>query len=155
MSKAIRRVAVALEALVALNAVGGGIYGLSGAPGVPHEWLAGSPFGSYFIPSLFLLLVIGGGMIGAAVLMIRRPPQGAWAAVAGGVLLLLWIAAQVALIGFVSWLQPAVFISGLLLIALGLSLRRALSRALRPPGQDATMTGPRAAVCNDRGGRSR
>ena len=36
------------------NAVGGGIYGLSGAPGVPVEWLEHTPFPSYVIPSLIL-----------------------------------------------------------------------------------------------------
>src|SRR4051812_27480018 len=40
--------------LVALNAFGGGYYGMAGAPNVPTEWLEGSPFTSYFLPSLIL-----------------------------------------------------------------------------------------------------
>lgn len=51
-ARSVRRALVALEAVVALNAVGGGIYGLAGAKNVPREWLAGSPFHSYTIPSL-------------------------------------------------------------------------------------------------------
>jgi hypothetical protein len=55
-----------LLALVAVNAFGGGYYGLAGAEGIPREWLAGSPFHSYFVPSLFLLVVVGGSCSRAA-----------------------------------------------------------------------------------------
>ena len=43
-----------LEAFVALNAVGGALYGLLGADRVPRAWLEGSPFDSYVVPSLVL-----------------------------------------------------------------------------------------------------
>jgi hypothetical protein len=33
----------------ALNAFGGGYYGMAGAEGIPTAWLAGSPFHDYFI----------------------------------------------------------------------------------------------------------
>ena len=49
-----------LLAFGALNAFAGGYYGLSGAPGVPVEWLAGSPFQDYFVPSVILFVVVGG-----------------------------------------------------------------------------------------------
>jgi len=49
-----------LHALMALNAVGGGLYGLTGAEGVPRTWLDGTPFNSYLVPSLILLLVVRG-----------------------------------------------------------------------------------------------
>jgi len=52
-----------LLAFVALNAFAGGYYGLSGAKGIPREWLTGRPFASYFIPGLFLLVVIGGAAV--------------------------------------------------------------------------------------------
>src|SRR5690242_15281521 len=41
----------ALLAFGALNAFGGGYYGLSGADGIPTEWLQGSPFSDYLVPS--------------------------------------------------------------------------------------------------------
>ena len=50
--KALRIILIVLELVVALNAVGGGIYGLGGAKGVPVELLRGSPFQSYFWPNL-------------------------------------------------------------------------------------------------------
>ncbi len=48
-----------LLAFGALNAFAGGYYGLSGAPGVPLKWLAGSPFEDYFVPSVILFVVVG------------------------------------------------------------------------------------------------
>ena len=44
-----------LLAFLALNAFGGGYYGMSGAKDVPLEWLEGGPFKNYFIPSLFFV----------------------------------------------------------------------------------------------------
>jgi len=93
-------------AIVALLAFAGGYYGLSGASGVPTEWLEGTPFTDYFVPSLFLLVVVGGTSLTSAVMVFvnRRGFRGA-ALVAAG-LLLCWIAIQVAMIGYVSWMQP-------------------------------------------------
>src|SRR5437764_496521 len=50
----------ALGATTAVNAVGGSVYGLSGAPQVPREWLGGSPFRDYRIPRLILRIAVGG-----------------------------------------------------------------------------------------------
>ena len=50
----IRRSLGTLLLLVALNAFGGGWYGMAGADAVPISWLEGSPFRDYFIPSMIL-----------------------------------------------------------------------------------------------------
>jgi hypothetical protein len=97
-----------LHAVVALNAVGGGIYGLTGAAGVPVEWLEHTPFPSYLIPSLILLLVVGGTQVAASLSVAARTPRARRVSLAAGAILLGWIGTQVALIGYVSWLQPAV-----------------------------------------------
>jgi len=65
-SSTIRYVLGGLLAFGALNAFGGGYYGLSGAEGVPTEWLEGSPFSDYTVPSV-ILLVVGGSFLVAAV----------------------------------------------------------------------------------------
>jgi hypothetical protein len=122
--KALRVLLVALLALVTLNALGGGIYGLSGAPAVPVAWLQGSPFHSYFVPSLVLLVVVGGSQLVAGVLLVARPRWGVPAAILAGTILVGWIVVQVAIIGYVSWMQPASFAAGLLEGVLGLALRR-------------------------------
>ena len=56
---------IILQLLVAVNAIGGGVYGLSGGAKSPFPPPGSreSPFHSYTIPSLFLLIVIGGGML--------------------------------------------------------------------------------------------
>ena len=60
----------------ALNALGGGSYGmLGGAKGIPLEWLAGSPFRDDSIPSLILFAVVGGSTLSPA---LRFWPGGPW-----------------------------------------------------------------------------
>jgi hypothetical protein len=125
--KTTRIILIVLELVVALNAVGGGIYGLAGAAGVPVELLRGSPFQSYFWPSLILLVVIGGGMLKAALLMALRPRLGARVSVGAGVLLAGWIGVQVAIIGFMSWLQPTFVAVALAVIVLSVMFERGRS----------------------------
>jgi hypothetical protein len=107
-----------LLAFGALNAVAGGCYGLSGAKGVPTEWLAGSPFRDYFIPSLILLVIVGGSFLVAAVAVLAGLRIARATSFVAGVIVLVWIAAQVAIIGYVSWMQPVTAIGGLLVPAL-------------------------------------
>lgn len=123
---ALRRCLAALLGFIALNAFGGGAYGMSGAKGVPTQWLAGTPFRDYFLPSLFLFVAVGGTWLAAAMLVLVRHRADKAAAMAAGLLGLLWIGAQVSLIGYVSWLQPAVALASLAVLA--------LARALKPAG---------------------
>lgn len=107
-----------LLGVVALNAVAGGYYALSGAPGVPVDWLAGSPFDSYAVPGAILLVVVGGSSAAAAVAVLARARLARPLALAAGALLLGWIVVQVAIIGYVSWLQPAMAAAAVLTLAL-------------------------------------
>jgi len=110
----------ALLAVAALNAFGGGTYGMAGAEGVPRQWLLGSPFSSYFVPSLFLFTVLGGSFLLAAIAVFRRWELAWLAALGSGLMALAWIVAQVASIGFVSWLQPATVLVALVILRLAL-----------------------------------
>ena len=110
---------VVIEAIVALNAFGGGFYGMSGAPNVPKEWLEGSPFKDYFFPALILFVAVGGSMSAAAVAAAFAGRE--WAAVVSliaAVILLDWIVVQVAITGYTSFLQPLFFVVGLLIFCL-------------------------------------
>ena len=114
-----RAVLIVLETVVALNAFGGGIYGMSGAKGIPREWLDGTPFVDYFIPSLILFVVVGGSMAVAAVAGMVADRQ--WTVLLGlvaAVILLGWIVVQVATTGYTSFLQPLLFAVGLAILAL-------------------------------------
>ena len=115
---AIRYSLGSLLAFGALNAISGGYYGLSGAAGVPTEWLDGSPFADYFIPSLILLVVVGGSFVMAAIVVFAGARIARVAALTAGIVVLGWLAAQVAIIGYVSWMQPATAIAGVLVLVL-------------------------------------
>ena len=121
----------ALLAFGALDAFAGGYYGMSGAPGIPIEWLDGSPFTSYVVPGLILFVVVGGTLLNAAVAVFGRSSDGPWAAYLAGAVVLGWIAVQVAIIGFVSWLQPITALGAIAIIALAAGLQRSARPAPR------------------------
>lgn len=114
--KALRIINGILLAFIALNAFGGGYYAMSGAPNVPIEWLAGSPFQSYYIPGLFLFLIVGGTCTFGAIILFRNSKNSRRVSLVCGSLLIAWIVAQVTIIGYVSWMQPAIFVSGIFII---------------------------------------
>jgi hypothetical protein len=95
---------------------------MSGAEGVPREWLARSPFTDYFVPSLILFAIVGGTLTAASVMVSRRHPLARASALSAATVLLGWIVAQVAIIGYVSWMQPATFATGLFILVLALRL---------------------------------
>jgi hypothetical protein len=118
---------ILVESVIALNAVGGAVYGLAGAKDVPREWLEGTPFDSYVVPSLILLTGVGGGMAVAALSLLLRWHLAPEISIAAGAVLFGWIVTQVVIIvpdGGFSWLQPTMFAVGVLIAALGWRLRR-------------------------------
>lgn len=112
-----------LLAFVALNAFGGGYFGMSGAEGVPREWLEDSPFKDYFIPGLFLFVIVGGSFLSAAIAVFARSPKARLFAVGAAILVLAWLVVQVAIIGYVSWMQPATTIAAIIVLILARFLR--------------------------------
>ena len=110
----IRVVLGVLLGFVALNAFAGGYYGMMGAEGLPVEWLDGSPFSDYFVPSLFLFVVVGGLCLLAAVSVLTRRRFARPAAFAAVAILFAWLAVQLAIIGYVSWMQPTTAAVGVL-----------------------------------------
>src|SRR4051812_6147821 len=108
----------ALLAFGALNAFAGGWFGLTGARGVPLEWLGGSPFRHYFIPSLILFVIVGGTLACAALTVLARWRYARPSALAAGIVLLVWIGTQLTIIGYVSWMQPATVIGGVFILLL-------------------------------------
>jgi hypothetical protein len=107
-----------LLVIVALNAFGGGYYGMAGAKDIPIEWLKGSPFRNYFIPSVILFLFVGCSALIAAVAVFRRHIFARLAGFSCGLIILVWIIAQITIIGYVSWMQPTTAIAGLLILVL-------------------------------------
>ena len=108
----------ALLVLVALNAFAGGFYGMSGAEGVPIEWLSGTPFSDYFIPSLILFVVVGGSSLVAAIAVFLGRRLARLAAFGAVAILFVWLAVQLVIIGYVSWMQPTTATVGCLVLIL-------------------------------------
>jgi hypothetical protein len=124
VEKAVRIVLGIINLVLALNAFGGGTYGILGAKDVPSAWLAGSPFKSYLIPSLFLFIVVGGFCLVTSILLFRNSNWARRMCFVSGMILLAWIAAQMAIIGYVSWLQPAVAFCAASIILLAFTLEK-------------------------------
>ncbi len=111
-----------LLAFGALNAFGGGYYGMSGAEGVPIKWLEGSPFRDFFIPSLILFIVVGGSFLFAAIAVFARFHFARPAAFVSVVVVFVWLAVQLYIIGSVSWMQPTTAFVALVILILTLFL---------------------------------
>ncbi|MBS1919514.1 MAG: hypothetical protein JST17_04595 [Bacteroidetes bacterium] len=122
--KVIRYTLGFLLALLSLNAFAGGYYGIAGAENVPLEWLEGSPFSSYFIPSLILLVCVGGSSLFACIVVFMRHRIATKASCICGMITLLWLTVQIAIIGYVSWMQPVTVIGALIILFLSSKLSK-------------------------------
>lgn len=125
----IRYVLGVLLAFVALNAFAGGYLGMSGAEGVPREWLQGSPFEDYFIPGLFLFVIVGGSFLFATIAVFARFQRARLAAFGAATVVLAWLAVQLAIIGYVSWMQPATTIAAIIVLFLARFIPRSSTRS--------------------------
>lgn len=106
----------------ALNAFGGGYYGMAGAEGVPTEWLEGSPFSDYFIPGLILFVVVGGSFLFASIAVIAKLSIARAAVICSVIVVFVWLSVQIAIIEYVSWMQPATVITGGIILILSFLL---------------------------------
>lgn len=118
MKKSNRIILGILEGFLALNAFGGGWYGMSGAEDVPLELLEGSPFRNYFLPGLFLFVAVGGSMLLASIAVFARWRAARAFSYAAVAIVLAWLAVQVAIIGYVSWMQPVTAVIALMILLL-------------------------------------
>jgi len=93
-----------LEILLSIGALGGGLVLMIAPRGeimpLPLSALAGSPFDTYFVPGLILFAVLGFGPLVAARLAWLRHPLAPTAAFIVGAGLLIWVAVEIAIIGY-------------------------------------------------------
>jgi hypothetical protein len=97
-------VGVALEVVLSIGALAGGLILIVAPRGeimpLPLSALAGSPFETYFGPGLILFTVLGLGPLVAARLAWTRHPLAPVAAFVVGAALLIWVAVEIAIIGY-------------------------------------------------------
>ena len=65
------------------------------ALGIPAGWIEGTPFGTYFVPGLYLLAMNGFAMLAAAWLSVRRHWLAPWLTGTLGVGLIIWILVEI------------------------------------------------------------
>jgi hypothetical protein len=98
------RVALLLELVLSGGALGGGLVLMIAPRGeimpLPLSALAGSPFDTYFVPGLILFGVLGLGPLVAARLAWVRHPLALVASFVVGAALLIWVAVEIAIIGY-------------------------------------------------------
>jgi hypothetical protein len=123
MEKTFRYLLSSLLLLVGVNAFLGGYYAIAGARNVPTSWLEGSPFTNYFIPGLVLFFVVGGCCLTAAIVVFRNRPMARRAALISASVIVVWLAIQISIIGYVSWMQPVTATVTLLIFLLTLALK--------------------------------
>jgi hypothetical protein len=123
------KAAVSLEIFLSVGALGGGGALMLGPRGellpLPVSALKGSPFDTYFAPGLILFCALGLGPLVAAALAWRRHPLAPFAAEAVGAVLLIWMAVEIALVGYSNHppLQPLYLLLGAVITAVGLGWR--------------------------------
>jgi hypothetical protein len=117
-----------LAAVQAVGAIGGGV-GLVQDPvnniGLPISLLEGTPFNDYLIPGLILLLVVGVFSLLVFVGLLLRWKAAWWLSLASGGGLIIWIIAEVALLGYLPGagigMQIAFGLIGVAIVALALT----------------------------------
>ena len=97
---------------------------MAGAQDIPVEWLKGSPFKTYFMPSLILFLFVGGSALTAAILVFKRHIMARNAVFICVLIVMVWLITQVAIIGYVSWMQPTTAMTTVLILLLNWSFPR-------------------------------
>jgi len=121
------KTALWLNLVLSFGALGGGAALMIGPRGevipLPLSNLGGSPFDTYFVPGLILFSVLGLGPLVAARLVWLGHPLAPLATCAVGIALLVWLAVEIAIIGFSvdPPLQPLYLILGVAILAVGLT----------------------------------
>ena len=121
-----------VELFVAYQAVSGGIGLITDTWQLPTDWLSRTPFTTWVGPGWILIGLVAVPHVLAAVpvvLLPRRPRLGITAGMLAGASLLVWIAAQVALLQVFFFLQPVIAVIGLVELGLALWWRGRLVRA--------------------------
>src|ERR1700676_2170695 len=98
------KASVFLEVFLSIGAFGGGSALMLGSRGeiipLPVSALRDSPFETYFEPGLILFCALGLGPLAAALLAWRRHPLAPIAALGVGIALLIWMAVEIAIVGY-------------------------------------------------------
>jgi hypothetical protein len=91
---------------------------------MPVSYLAHSPFKDFLIPGIILLVLVGFSCIDVAIITIRRSSIFPLALIYQGVVLIIWIVVELIMVRSYMFLQVVYFVSGVLLVAIGVYLKK-------------------------------
>jgi hypothetical protein len=109
---------IALEVVIGVNAVYGGIGLMVNGLGMPADWLDGTPLDSWTAPGVLLLALVAVPMSIAAIGESVRWRLAYRSSVTAGLVLVGWIAVQVLVLRRYFFLQPLLAVAGALVVAL-------------------------------------
>lgn len=88
------------------------------------EWLENTPFTDFLFPGIILFLFVGLGNVFGFWLTFKKKNKRAQFGSIFGLILMIWIIAQIAFIGYKDFLQPLYFTSGLFQAITGIAVVR-------------------------------
>lgn len=94
--------------IVAANAVYGGVGLMVNGLGMPQDWLARTPFGTWTWPGVALLVTVAAPQLLAAALVLVSDRRAALVALVVGAGLVLWIVVQLLVLRRYFFLQPVI-----------------------------------------------
>ena len=101
MSNRPRRYLLAgLDLFLGVTAIFGAVWVV---PGLPREWLTGTPFPDYTVPALALGSIVGLGAVVAAALVVFRPVWGAMASLLTGASVMVFEIVETSVVGWDLW----------------------------------------------------
>ena len=106
-------------------------YALAAGLGMSVDLLEGSPFTGFLWPGVILAVAVGGSGLLAWIALLTHAPGAIEAGAAAGAVLVGWIAVQVAMLGYISVLQPVMAGLGLATLLVALEARRRRHLAFR------------------------
>ena len=119
-------VLIAMDIVVALTAIGGGIaLVLDVDRRVNPVWLEGTPCTSYRLPGVALAGIVGGSALVAAIVLLLDSTVGAGLSVIAGSILAVWIAVEVVVLNqpdAPTRIERLYFVLGLAMVVLGLGI---------------------------------
>ena len=97
-----RSLLAGLNLFLSLNAIYGAVWVV---PGLPREWLTGTPFVDYTVPALALGIIVGMGAFVSAALLVFRPVWGSRASVVVGMGMVVFELVETSVVGWDLWLH--------------------------------------------------
>jgi hypothetical protein len=132
-SKIIRRAAAGVTGLIALSAYAGAVGLVGGGISFGDIIDARLPLGSLFLAGLALLVFVALPMTVAAVAAAKNTQHSPVLVFAAGLLLVIWIAVELAFIKAYSWFHPTYLAMAVIVLELGWLMDGAGSAARRTP----------------------